>query len=300
MSEEKVVKVGSNSYVVEQLRDFDLDNIFDCGQCFRWTREEDGSYTGIAFGKVVNMKVCENQNGKSLVVENSNKQDYDEIWSKYMDMERDYGKIKRNLGQHDEVMIRAIDAGPGIRILRQELWETMVSFIISQNNNIPRIKGCIEKLCTLKGEYVGNYKGKDFYAIPSPNVLAQLKVRDLEECRLGYRAPYLIETAGQVVDAGGIEKVQETLLSLNSCHEVLDALMKFQGIGPKVANCIALFGLGRLDAFPIDVWVRRVMSRLYGIDEKDVKTMAEYAEKNFGNVGGIAQQYLFYYIRGLE
>ena len=286
-------------YIYKGIKDFNLDHIFDCGQCFRWTRQEDGSYTGIAFGRVVNMQVG-GANQDELIIDGCCEKDFYNIWHGYLDMGRDYGNIKSVLAEQDEIMTGAIAAGEGIRILKQELWETMVSFIISQNNNIPRIKGCIENLCRLFGESAGEYNGTEYFNIPSPEKMAGLTVEDLAPCRLGYRAPYLIETARQVLAKGGIEAVEAELAAMADPDQACEYLRGFQGIGPKVASCIALFGLARLDAFPIDVWVRRVMNRLYNIEEKDVKAMSTYARDHFGENGGIAQQYLFYYIRGLE
>lgn len=286
-------------YIYKGIKDFDLDHIFDCGQCFRWTKQEDGSYTGIAFGRVVNMQVA-GDNKDELVIDGCCEEDFNNIWRPYLDMDRDYGAVKVTLAEGDDVMVRAIEAGAGIRILKQDLWETMVSFIISQNNNIPRIKGCIEKLAKLAGEKAGEYGGAEYYNIPSPETLAQMTVEDLAPIRLGYRAPYLIETAQQVLAKGGMDAVAAELAAIDNPDEACEYLRQFQGIGPKVASCIALFGLARLDAFPIDVWVRRVMNRLYNIEEKDIKGMSAYAKEHFGENGGIAQQYLFYYIRGLE
>ena len=283
-------------YIYEGIRDFNLDHIFDCGQCFRWTKQEDGSYTGIAFGRVVNMQVS----GDCLEVDNCCEEDFRRIWHGYLDMDRDYGMVKDILASKDPVMARAIETGAGIRILKQDLWETIVSFIISQNNNIPRIKGCIENLCKLFGEKAGKYGGTEYYNIPAPEVMAKLTSEDLAPVRLGYRAPYLIETARQVLAKGGIDVVEAELAALTNPDEACEYLKQFQGVGPKVASCIALFGLARLDAFPIDVWVRRVMNKLYNIEEKDIKAMNRYASDHFGENGGIAQQYLFYYIRGLE
>lgn len=309
-------------YIYEGVKDFNLDHIFDCGQCFRWTRQEDGSYTGIARGKPVNVSLKESAGGGSaggadrvggrpgpdecdgprldLVIDNCSEEDFETIWKGYLDLGRDYGKIKEILAASDEVMAKAISGGEGIRILRQELWETIVSFIISQNNNIPRIKGCIENLAQLFGEPAGEYGGDQFYNVPSPEVMAGLTAEDLAPVRLGYRAPYLVETARQVMERGGMDAVAAELAAARTPEEACEYLRGFQGVGPKVASCIALFGLGRLEAFPIDVWVRRVMNRLYGIDEKDIKGMNAYAAEHFGANGGIAQQYLFYYIRGLD
>ena len=296
-------------FILENIRDFNLDHIFDCGQCFRWKKEIDGSYTGTAFGKVVNMDF-EYEEGSDnrgrLIINGATKEDFDDIWKDYLDLDRDYGKIKHALAEKDEIIAGAIEKGRGIRILKQDLWETIVSFIISQNNNIPRIKGCIEKLSKLLGTPAENcIEGYDiakkcakddesfgkeitsekeaFYNIPSAEVLASLTIEDLAEVRLGYRAKYLIESAKTVVENG---------LPTN-----YDELCNLTGVGPKVANCISLFGLGNMDSFPVDVWVKRVMNRLYGLEEKNVKAIMQFAEENFADLGGIAQQYLFYYIR---
>lgn len=280
-------------YIIEGVKDFNTDHIFDCGQCFRWQRQEDGSYIGPAMGRVVKISYADGQ----LIIDNCGKEDFENIWKKYLDLDTDYGPIKEKLSAEDQIMQAASEYGYGIRILRQDFWETVVSFIISQNNNIPRIKGCIESICEKFGEHAGEYGGKAFFSIPSPSTLASLSSEDLAPCRLGYRAPYLVKMARQFVDRGGPDVVEA---ELKNAEDPIQALQQFCGIGPKVAACISLFGLGRMDAFPIDVWMRRVMNRLYDIDEKDVKAMKDYAKKHFGENGGIAQQYLFYYIRGLD
>lgn len=279
-------------YTVDHVKDFNLDHIFDCGQCFRWERQEDGSYTGTAMGKAVNMAF---ERGV-LTIDNCTPEDYESIWRPYLDMDRDYGAIKAELSEADPTIKGACDYGYGIRILRQDFWESVVSFIISQNNNIPRIKGCIEALCAAFGERIGEYGGKEYFSIPSPEKLASLTSGDLAPIRLGYRAPYLVKAAAQFIEEEGPDAVQTRLAA---AEDPIGQLQKFCGIGPKVASCISLFGLGRTDAFPIDVWMRRVMNRLYGIEEKDMRSMASYAAEHFGKYGGIAQQYLFYYIRSL-
>ena len=283
-------------YILNNVKDFHLDHIFDCGQCFRWEKQEDGSYIGPALGKIVKISTKDDAGDTKVILDNCSQKDYEELWCSYLDMDRDYGLIKTALTEADEILKRAAEYGYGIRILKQDFWETVVSFIISQNNNIPRIKGCIESICKSFGEFIGEYEGKEYYAIPTPEVMAKLSVEDLGSARLGYRAKYLIETAKQMLEEGGPEAVRMRLVSSDN---PIDELQRFTGIGPKVAACISLFGLGRMDAFPIDVWMRRVMNQLYGIDEKDIKTMKKYALEHFGEHGGIAQQYLFYYIRGL-
>ena len=276
-------------YVIENVRDFHPEHIFECGQCFRWNRQDDGSYTGTAMGRIVNIRLCpEGDEGEKacagkVIIKNASPEDYEKIWRQYLDLDRDYGRIKQRLSAGDEVMENAVAAGRGIRILKQDLWETIVSFIISQNNNIPRIKGCIEKLSALAGERLEDYDGQAVYALPTVERLARLESDDLAPVRLGYRAPYLIKTARMVAEKG-----------LPENYEEVSALC---GVGPKVANCITLFGLHDLSSFPIDVWVRRVMNEMYGFEEKDVRGMAAFAAERFGELGGIAQQYLFYYIR---
>ena len=295
-------------YAVSGVRDFDAEHIFDCGQCFRWRRQPDGSWTGIAGSRIANIRYDSTLYITGLYG-TAAPNDFDDFWRDYLDLDRDYGSIKRKLGRGDSQMKKAIASGQGIRILNQDLWETIVSFIISQNNNIPRIKGCIERLAALAGEriigqedkaylepkknremiatgqYCGTFPLDDLVpnSLPTPEKLASMTVEDLSPVRLGYRAKYLIETAKQVIERGLPENMEE--------------LGKLTGVGPKVANCIGLFGLGETASFPIDVWVKRVMHECYGLPEDDLNAIASFADDRYGNLGGFAQQYLFYYIR---
>lgn len=278
---------------IDDVTDFNLDHIFDCGQCFRWEKNPDGSYSGAAFGKVVTIDY--ENDCRQLKLYGSCEEDFDNIWRSYLDLDRDYGAVKRTLIERDTVIRDAIDYGQGIRILNQEKWETLISFIISQNNNIPRIKKNINSLAELMGERIGEYNGKTWYSLPSADVLAAAEVEDLAPCRLGYRARYLIETARQV-STDGIESLEKLADPEMSAAQTVEALRGYCGVGPKVANCIALFSMGRIDSFPIDTWVKKVMNQLYGIPENEMKRMAEFAQDAFGEYGGIAQQYLFYYI----
>lgn len=288
----KVCECGDVLHV-HGVRDFHVDHIFDCGQCFRWERNEDGSYTGIAFGHIA--RIAYDTDKELLVIHGANKEDFENIWKEYLDLGRDYADIKKILAEKDPVIREAIKFGYGIRILNQEKWETLLSFIISQNNNIPRIKKCINSLAETMGEYVGEFDGRTWYSLPTPEVLASASLDDLAPCKLGYRAKYLIETAKKVSTEG-----IESLEALGSCElsaeATCEALRGYCGVGPKVANCIALFAMRKFDSFPIDVWVKKVMNTMYGIEENDMKKMAEFAAENFGELGGIAQQYLFYYI----
>ena len=291
--------------VTFEVKDFHLTHIFDCGQCFRWNLQPDGSWAGIAGGRLARMTEADGiltVTGTAVSPDES-EEEFRRFWYDYLDLGRDYGKIKRSLGRGDAAMRRAIKAGEGIRILNQDLWETMISFIISQNNNIPRIKGCIEAVCREFGQVIDVpaelrpfVESEKLYTIPEPEVLASLTREDLDGCRLGYRAPYLIETACQVLEMGGMEAVEN---HLRHAKDPVAELTYFAGVGPKVASCIALFGVGRYDAFPIDVWMRRAMHTVYNIEENRVGEMQAYAREHFGKYGGFAQQYLFYYMRGL-
>ncbi len=268
-----------NTHIFYNVKNLDLMQTFECGQCFRWNMEDDGSYTGIALGCPANMKLVEGM----LVIEGYGDR---EFWEEYMDLKDDYEEMQKAICKGEcRVLPEAVKAGSGIRILRQDLWETVVDFIISQNNNIPRIKGCIEKLAELHGEYAGDFRGRKWYAVPSPEKLASLTVEDLAPVRLGYRDKYLIETARRWLEMSPEERLNV------GC---------FTGVGPKVESCIKLFGMHDLESFPIDVWVKRLMNRFYGFDEKDKAGMDDFAKEHFGEYAGLAQQYLFYYIRCLD
>jgi N-glycosylase/DNA lyase len=283
--------------------DFGLDDIFDCGQCFRWSREENGSWFGIvenAFANISFRPTRGDDTGTVTIWSNLYADDparRERYWSNYLDLDRDYGAIKRILGTEDPVMQKAIRQSPGIRILNQNKWETLISFIISQNNNIPRIKGCIESLCRAYGYRIGKLKGSSVFSFPTIKSLTSLSEGDLDICRLGYRARYITETARQVaLDNGAFLENGENVPT----SEMEAYLGGLTGVGSKVANCIMLFSMKKTEVFPIDVWMRRVMSRFYGMGEDNVSAIADYAERNFGNYGGIAQQYLFNYIRKLK
>ena len=278
------------------IKDFNTDHIFDCGQCFRWNREPDGSYTGIAGAMPANIAFRDD----AVFIDTAADDAAEGFWRNYLDLDRDYGQIKQALASEDEIIRKAIEYGHGIRILNQNRWETIISFIISQNNNIPRIKGCIENLCRNFGEPAGVFRGYEYYQMPEPQVLAALDAEDLAPVKLGYRAKYIIETSKQIAADGGEEFLDSAFDENTSGDEVYEYLTGLCGVGPKVANCIMLFCMQQYDSFPVDVWVKRVMNRLYGFDESDIKGMKAFAADKYMKLGGFAQQYLFYYIRSLE
>lgn len=274
--------------------DFDLKDTFECGQCFRWEADSENGYVGVAGKRVARFEVRKTDDAKTLLIESygGNNQNALEFWNHYLDMQTDYGLIKALLIEEDPKMAEVIASGEGIHLLNQDPWETLISFIISQNNHIPRIKKCVESLCSMFGKPLGFYFGKERYGFPSPNRIAELGEEDLVPVKLGYRAPYLLKAARMVVEDG-----EERLCSCSrkSMEEGLKYLLEFPGVGAKVANCMMLYGLGRRDSFPLDVWMKRMMHQLYGLPEDDIKAMEAFAKGKFGIHGGIAQQYLFNY-----
>lgn len=257
--------------------DFDLERIFECGQCFRWNADENGVYTGVAYGRAAKIY----REGDSIFISGS-LEDFENIWRGYFDLDRSYADIRAGLCV-DEYMTEASTFGAGIRILYQEKWEALCSFIISQCNNIPRIKKIVETLCRLFGDKVTLF-GEEYYTFPSAEKIAALTAEDLAPLRSGYRAPYIVNAAKMIASGElDLEKV-----AAGDPVDALKTLKTLNGVGDKVANCVVLFGLQMLDAFPIDVWMKKALKAHYegGFDPK---IFAPYA--------GIAQQYMFYFAR---
>lgn len=273
----------------DNLHDIELAHIFECGQCFRWNECGDGSYIGVAGGNAAHVVLKHKDDASTLVVECTGGSD--EYWRSYFDLDTGYGDMKRTLLAGDSKLDEAIDTCYGIRILNQDYWEVLISFIVSQNNNIPRIKKCIESLARSYGTEIGEFMGEVRYAFPTPEQLAEATLEELAALKLGYRNTYL---------AAAPEHYKEQGVPTGSAEEKHKALLSYLGVGPKVANCILLFGLRDFTAFPIDVWMKKIMAELYGFDIKDVKGMQKFADEHFGELGGIAQQYLFYFYRSMQ
>ncbi len=281
-------------YILENQKSFELKDIFECGQCFRWNIQEDGSYTGVFRNNVLNVKKHKNQ----IIFQGVCEKDIKETVEKYFDLHRDYEEIKSKLAKIDNNMKTSIEYGKGIRILNQDLWETIISFIISANNNIPRIKGIIERLSEKYGNEI-EYNGQKYYTFPSPEQLKDVTVEEYRKLGLGFRDVRLYETTKMILN----KKVDLIEMKNNpNTTKVREELLSLSGVGPKVADCILLFSdLKRFEVFPIDVWVRRVMNDLYikQEDENKVskKQIEKIAEEKFGDLAGLAQQYLFYWRR---
>lgn len=281
------IKYINNDLQITGLRDFNLKHIFDCGQCFRFNEVDENTYFGIAKNKALRIS----QHDDTIVLYDTTEEDWNNIWFDFFDLNRDYSEIKRMLSR-DSVMKDAITYGEGIRILNQDLWETVISFIISASNNIPRIKGIIERFCSAYGKKI-SYMGNTYYSFPSIETVSKLSHEDLSVIRAGYRDKYIIDAA-QKFKAG---EISEKLLRQMSAVQAKKELMTINGIGNKVSDCILLFGLQKTDSFPVDVWIKRIMEYCYFDGEQSIDTISRFAEDKFGNLGGFAQQYLFFYAR---
>lgn len=282
--------------VIKKIDAFELKDIFDCGQCFRWNEEADGSYTGVVKNGVLNV-YCDNKN---IYFKGNLDCGIESFVNKYFDLDRDYEEIKSKLSKIDKYMENSIKYGKGIRILNQDLWETIISYIISANNNIPRIKGIIERLSKKYGTKV-EFNNNEYYLFPTAEQLKDVTTSEYRTLGLGFRDIRLFETT-QMINSGDANL--EELYKMKTL-DIRERLLKLSGVGPKVADCILLFSdLKRFDIFPIDVWVRRVMNDLYikNPDEKKVsnKLINTVAFDKFGEDAGLAQQYLFYWRRTLN
>ena len=281
-------------YELENILSFKAKHIFECGQCFRWDEENDKSYTGIVGRNVVNVKEVEDK----VIFSSFGVDNLKELVQSYFDLDRDYEKIKEELSKVDKYLAKSIEYGNGIRILNQDLWETIISFIISANNNIPRIKGIINRLSQKYGEKI-EWRGKEYYTFPTVEELSKASVEDLRSLGLGFRDIRVYETTHKILSK---EVDLEKLHNEADTEKVRNILLTLSGVGPKVADCILLFStLKRFDVFPIDVWVRRVMNELYIKNEDETKVnkkeIERLAKEKYGNLEGIAQQYLFFWKR---
>ncbi|MCR5652809.1 MAG: DNA-3-methyladenine glycosylase 2 family protein [Ruminococcus sp.] len=258
---------------IDGVNDLDLAQTLDCGQSFRWVDTGSG-FKGIAFNREVTMR----HEKTTLYIDNSTEEDFENIWKSYLDLDLDYGIIRDEISRLHPVLKEASAYASGIRILRQEPWEALCTFIISQNNNIKRIKGIVARLCDNFGEKVGSG-----YSFPTAERLSKLRAEDLEPLRAGFRNKYIIDAAQKVSNGEVNLKICRTLPYDDARAE----LMKIKGVGVKVADCALLFGLHRIEAFPVDVWMKRALETLF----------PEMTAADFGDYAGIAQQYIFHYSR---
>ena len=262
-----------------------IRQIAESGQCFRMNPIENGRYSLIAYGRYLELEQL-----KEDVIELSCTEEvYERVWKDYFHMDYDYGSIVNRLEHCDDEFLRdAVQYGSGIRILRQEPFEMLISFIISQNKNIPSIKTCIERICDKYGACLTDQvTGMVYHVFPTPEQLAKARKEDLRQLKLGYRDSYILSAAKAVAE--GTVNLEE--LKSTDHEEAVKALQGIHGVGEKVANCVSLYGLHHVEAFPVDVWIRRILSEVYG-NCFDTAPYTGYA--------GILQQYMFYYIRSLK
>ena len=278
-----------NLVILEEVENFDVRAIFTCGQAFRWYEESDGSFTTIHLGRVLNVL---NENGR-VIFKGTNLEEFNEIWMDYFDLNTDYKEIIKELSKN-EILANAIEYGKGIRILNQNHFEMLISFIISANNMIPRIKKSIEVISTRYGKLICEDKNRKYYSFPTIEELSKATVEELREfAKVGFRDKRIFDTVNMIlnekIDLDNFENLETDILR--------EELLKFSGVGNKVADCIMLFSYKRGEVFPVDVWIKRVMEELFIKEETPVKKIAKEADKIFGKYAGYAQQYLFYYGR---
>lgn len=289
--------------ILKDIKNFNPKHIFECGQAFRWNLEEDGSYTTIAYGKAINVK----KENNDIILSNTNMEEFNNIWYHYFDLSRDYDEIKKELSK-DPILAEAIKFGEGIRILNQEPFEMVISFITSANNQIPRIKKSIELMSKHYGDKIAPgeppvplmlgapWSKIEYYSFPTAESLSKAKPEDLKEiCKVGFRGERIVETA-KIIARGELDL--NSIYNLNR-DEGEELLMTLPGVGPKVSDCILLFAFNKDEAFPVDVWVKRVMEHFYLKEDTNVKLIGAHGARIFGSLAGFAQQYLFYYAREL-
>ena len=267
------IVVSNKNVIIENVKNFGLDQTFDCGQCFRFEKTNE-TFTGIVSGKSIKLY----QQNDKIIFQNISYENFREFWYDFFDLNTNYSEICRKLSELHPILEKACSECSGIRILKQEPWETLCSFIISQNNNIPRIKKIIRSLCTLYGE-----KTEYGFSFPSFKKIASLEISDLGPIKSGFRAKYILDAARKV--SNGFINF-ETIKNLNY-RDAKNSLMKIYGVGPKVADCVLLCGFHRLEAFPIDIWIKKIMNKFFKNESPDF----------FGKFAGIAQQYLYHYTR---
>lgn len=263
--------------VEKSIKNFHVAQICDSGQCFRMEQIGENTYSVIASGRYLELR----QEG-DICTFYCSEEEYERFWETYFDLANDYASYIEQINPNDTYLITAAGFGSGIRILRQDLWEMIVSFLISQQNNIVRIRRCISNICERYGEVRVNEKGEEYYAFPTPEVLAGLEEDALKECNLGYRSKYVVRTARSVVsgevDLEAIRKMQY--------KKAKEELLKLFGVGEKVAECICLFALHHLQAFPVDTHIQQALKSHY---------KRGFPKRRYKGYEGVMQQYVFYW-----
>jgi len=280
------IEYGNNYVIIKDIEDFDLSSTFDNGQCFRWNKTENDSYIGVAMNKTVEVY----RDRCNLIIKNTDKKDFNDIWYRYFTLDVDYSKIKKVLS-NDPFIKKSIEYSPGLRLLRQDFYETLISFILSSNNNIQRIKKIINNICMAAGNVI-TYENKNYYSFPDLQNLQKFTVEDFNDFGAGYRSKYLVNTIKSLC----CEKPDLNMLENGSLQSARKSLQEYAGIGLKVADCILLYSGLRYDVFPADVWIRKIVCSYTNLKDCPEK-IVEYAAQVYGDYAGFAQQYLFHYAR---
>lgn len=286
-----IIEINGN-IILDGVKDFHIGQTLECGQCFRFHKLKEEEYLLIANKRILRI----NQHNDSVTFYDMDRMEYEDVWRKYFDLDKDYSLIKGRLLDKDSILKEAIDAKYGVHILNQDFFETLISFIISQNKQIPHIKQIIEMISIRYGEYLGSVDNKKYYSFPSVDRLSMVTEDEFRECKVGFRAPYLVDACKKVKE-GVVNK--QNLDNMNT-EEALANLLTIRGVGEKIGNCVLLFGLGRSESFPVDVWIKRVMENLYFHKQTKKEDIQAFAKEQFGEYGGYAQQYLFYYGRDMK
>lgn len=295
------IKSCDDYVTIEEVKNFKLKHIFECGQIFRFEEIGDGHFIIIALGKVIELK----EDGSNVLIYNSTEEEVKNIWIKYLDLDRDYSEIKAELS-NDSLLRESIEFGYGVRVLNQDPFEMLLSFIISARNNIPSIKKTVNKISMKWGKEI-EYKGKIYYTFPDILDIKDAKLEEIQETGASFRSKYLVDTIQNVYNSicrnsktsNGEELLKYDLnyiksLNDDECHA---ALQEFKGVGSKVADCIMLFSMEKTSAFPVDVWVKRAMIHFYGAEDASLNKIRIFGRNKFAKLAGFAQQYLFYYAR---
>ena len=282
------IEEKNGNLILTKVKDFNIEQILECGQCFHFVKLKDMEYVTVAYDKALHIK----QESDTVILYDTDMNDYNSVWKKYFDMDTDYGKIKKYLKDNCKELTDAIREKSGIRILRQDFTETLLSFIVSQNKQIPHIKQIVAGISKEYGRLAGVVEGQEFYSFPKLEELLRITEDDFRSLKTGFRAPYLCDAISHLKEWGEMESFADL-----SYEEAKNKLMTIKGVGDKVANCVLLFGLGYTSAFPVDVWIKRIMESIYFKEDTSKDKIMDYAKERFGEYGGYAQQYLFYFAR---
>lgn len=297
MDYKEVIQIDDNSIMIKGVKNFDIKQILECGQCFRWEKISYTNYIVVAYRRVIEIV----QNGDDVTIYNTNLNDFEEIWKDYLDLNTNYSELKEELAK-DEILRKSVEFGYGIRILNQEPFEMLISFIVSARNSIPAIMKTIKKISERWGDKI-EYKGNTYYAFPTPEQIKDATLEEIKDTGASFRSKYILDTIGKVNEALENPDNEELKIynldyikSLNTdeCHV---ALQQFMGVGAKVADCIMLFSMAKKSAFPVDVWVKRAMIHFYLAPDVSLNKIRVFGRDKFGELSGLAQQYLFYYAR---